>query len=488
MYKALPRDLMYTVAHALRVGLAALPFLATSPQGGQRGALHVTTREFAPVRAAFEALLFATFLAYPLVAVAQNEWVVHSFVYNVSGGAYPMGNLVADSAGNLYGTAPVSKGTEENSGWGTVYELVRPISPNRAWTEAVLYSFTGGVDGGEPTGGVIFDAAGNLYGTTSHRGAFGDGTVFELSPPAAAGGAWTESTLHSFQSANGDGANPSGELVWDKGGNLYGVTTFGGADECSCGTVFQLSPPAAPGGAWTETVLYSFNFEVGYLGPIGGPILDANGNLYGTTYGFSYGPEYGVVYRLSRPAVEGAAWAYRTLHNFKSGPDGANPNGALVLRGAGILYGTASRAGLYNSGTVFQLVPPTVAGGDAWTENIIYSFTFAGAGNSLGCGAEPPADPPATNDGCGPNGKLIFDSAGNIYGTTSGGGDDRVGTVFKLAPPASSSGWTETVLHSFEGQDGETPFGDLIFDKNGVLFGVARGGADGVGVVFGVVK
>ena len=199
-------------------------------------------------------------------ALAQTEWIVHSFnsPFGVQG-VYPMGNLVADGAGNLYGTT--QEGGSSKS-WGTVYELVRPVPPKTAWTEVVLYSFTGGVDGGLPEGGVIFDSAGNLYGTTYQGGSSNSGTVFELSPPVTPGGAWTESVLHSFQPLSSDGEYPETGLTWDHSGNLIGVTPSGGANRPSacggnCGTVFQLSPPSAPGGEWTETILQNFKWGQG---------------------------------------------------------------------------------------------------------------------------------------------------------------------------------------------------------------------------------
>ncbi len=195
------------------------------------------------------AIFFAMLFAGSTLAASQSEWLVHSFG-SVAQGLYPMGNLVADSSGNLYGT------TEEggsSQGWGTVYELVRPVPPKTAWTEIVLYSFTGGADGSTPLAGLIFDDAGNLYGTTSQGGTAGAGTVFELAAPTTPGGAWTENVIHSFQGGAADGATIETEVVWDHSGNLYGVTLQGGTGTgtaCSggCGTVFHLLPPPTPGG------------------------------------------------------------------------------------------------------------------------------------------------------------------------------------------------------------------------------------------------
>ncbi len=430
----------------------------------------------------FTALLFAA----SLQAAAQSEWVVHTFPGNESQGYEPMGNLVADSAGNLYGTAFEGGAHGE---WGVVYELVRPVPPKTAWMVSVLYSFAGSPDGGQPEAGVIFDKAGNLYGTTTRGGPSDKGTVFELSPPITAGGKWTESMLHSFQGGIGDGASPQAGLVIDSVGNLYGATLGGGAYEqgacfnsilAGCGTVFQLSPPATSDGAWTETILHSFNSGQGNY-PRGTPIFDAKGDLYGTAeVGGLYGA--GVVYRLAPPATSGGAWTYRVLHAFHpafDSTDGAEPLGALTLHGKGILYGTTIfGGGASGQGTVFELVPPAVASGK-WTENTLYIFPIGGIGDY----------------GYRPSSNVTFDSAGNIYSTTTFDGDGLCGCgiVFKLTPPASAGAyWTETTLHGFPAtsKDGATPSGGLILGKNGVLYGVTQsaGVGGGAGAVYGVAK
>jgi len=385
---------------------------------------------------------FAVFLSMlsggATFAAGSTEFVIYSFPHSAfAAGCQPQGNLVADTAGNLYGTAACGALSQ-----GVVFQLTRPAPPITAWTESLLYTFTGGSDGAFPLAGVIFDTAGNIYGTTSKGGAFGDGTVFELTPPATSGSAWTESVLHSFQGGGIDGTFPETGLVWDKSGNLNGVTFSGGSNRTgctgNCGIVFQLSPPATAGGAWTETIIHNFSYGQGAF-PRGTPIFDAKGNLYGTTYlGGKYGD--GVAYTLVPPATAGGTWAYRVLHAFGGGtlsdPESTNPFSALTIHGKGILYGTTIHGGLYGSGTVFQLVPPAVSG-SAWTENILYNFSFAGGGT----------------DGAAPAANVIFDSAGNIYGTTTGGGGGlgcACGTVFQLAPPATvGAAWTETVLHSF---------------------------------------
>jgi uncharacterized repeat protein (TIGR03803 family) len=420
--------------------------------------------------------IFVAVLSLAGVAFA-SEYVIYAFPSTDSAGAESNGPLVADEAGNLYGTTRVG-GTFYK---GTVFKLSRPVPPGARWTETVLYSFTGGRDGSQPLAGLIFDQAGNVYGTTSEGGAAGLGTVFELTPPADPESQWVASTLHSFQGGTHDGATPVAGVVFDKSGNLYGTTNEGGisfASTCSrgCGTVFQLTPPVISGAAWTETVIHYFNSGQG-ASPRDVPIFDTMDYLYGTASKGGLNAS-GVVFRLAPPASPGGAWTYKVLHAFAGAKttDSASPYGGLTLH-AGRLYGTATAGGAHNWGTVFQLVPPSVAGG-AWTENILFSLD-------------------GTHGGF-PSANVIFDKAGNLYSTTYEGGGigtcylDGCGTVFKLTPSVTqSAAWTETVLHSFPnagGEDGSRPSGGLIFGKNDVLLGVTSGGGLGSqGTVFGIV-
>ncbi len=213
-------------------------------------------------------------------ATNWKEKVLHNFGTGV-GGLSPQSALISDAAGNLYGT------TSEGGtyGGGTAFEL--SPAAGGGWTETVLHNFNqNGTDGAFPDAGLVFDAAGNLYGTTSAGGLYYDGTVFELSP--AVGGGWTETMLHNFIDNGTDGVRPEAGLIFDAAGNLYGTTITGGTNYCngyfgnSCGTVFQLSP--TEGGGWTETVLHNFidNGTDGWQ-PYAGLIFDAAGNLYGTT-------------------------------------------------------------------------------------------------------------------------------------------------------------------------------------------------------------
>jgi uncharacterized repeat protein (TIGR03803 family) len=422
-------------------------------------------------------LALSIVILFAATAFAQSEYVVFSFPATGSQGRAPEGNLVADAAGNLYGT---TYGGGAASDTGTVFELVRPVPPLKQWTHKLLYSFTGGLDGAYPTAaGVIFDASGNLYGTTYSGGLFGYGVIFRVAPPTTAGGEWTETVIYSFQGQSNDGAHPESGLIFDRAGNLFGTTTEGGFDKTlscrgGCGTVFQLSPPTTAGGSWSETVIHRFNNLNGTF-PLSAPIIDAHGNLYGTTQGGGLHGK-GVVYRLTPPNTAGEAWDSRTLYAFgANNNDSAYPAGGLTLHGAGLLYGTTILGGIYNDGTVFQLVPPPVAGG-AWTENVLLAFSGM--------------------DGSSPVATMIFDKAGNLYGTAPDGGkagcdNFGCGTVFRLSPPASpGANWTETVLHSFPTSriDGLTPSGGLMLSKNGVLFGVTQDSMNThAGAVYGIV-
>ncbi|MGB9253906.1 MAG: choice-of-anchor tandem repeat GloVer-containing protein [Candidatus Korobacteraceae bacterium] len=241
----------------------------------------------------------------------------------VIGSCPSFGDLTFDSQGNIYGTVPCCH--------GAVYEL----SP--AGTPTALYYFTGGADGDDPLSGVIFDQAGNLYGTTNGGGAHGCGTVYELSPN---GGRWTETVLYSFQCGT-DGQNPIGGLIMDSASNLYGTTNFGGAN--SGGTVFELSPSG--GGSWTFQLLYSLaydgTFDFVIYGPTGTLTMDASGSLYGTTF-MDGAYSAGSVFKLT---PQNGSWSYTSLHDFTAGFDGSNPFGNVVMDANGNVYGTAGQGG-----------------------------------------------------------------------------------------------------------------------------------------------
>src|SRR5664280_881041 len=284
--------------------------------------------------------IFAAILFVTSTGAAAEEKVLHSFNSNDTDGTNPQAGLIFDAAGNLYGTTKNGGGPNDA---GTVFELTP--GAGGTWTEKVLWSFGTGTDGSDPFGALIFDAAGNLYGTTSLGGTSHSGIAFELTP--AGGGTWTEKVLHTFGSGT-DGVNPQAGLTFDGAGNLYGTTNGGGT--YNHGTVFELMP--AGGGNWTESVAHSFGNGTDGAAPAAGLLLDGAGHLYGTTYlGGSYGG--GTVFRLNAQELV-------LLYSF-SGTDGANPAAGLVLDGGGNLYGTTYSGGDFASyGTVFEITsaPP----------------------------------------------------------------------------------------------------------------------------------
>jgi uncharacterized repeat protein (TIGR03803 family) len=391
-------------------------------------------------------------------AWAQTETVLHSFGAGKDG-SNPQASLIADPGGNLYGTTFYG-GNDPRCyppGCGTVFELTRAAGGN--WTEKILHNFTGtGGDGVCPGASLIRDASGNLYGTTYAGGAYYGGTVFELTP--GADGVWTEKILHNFGGSSQDGTASQAALIFDTVGNLYGTTYSGGA--YGYGTVFELTPTAS--GAWTEKILHNFN-NSGKDGifPFATVTFDSAGSLYGTTYsGGAYG--YGTVFELTPRS--GGEWAEKILHNFgATSKDGLASQATLVFDAGGNLYGTAVGGGTYGLGTVFELTP-TAGGG--WTEKILHSFNNNG------------------KDGTTPYFGVVFDAAGNLYGTTYSGGIHGAGAVFELTP-AAGGGWSEKILRSFGGNatDGATPFASVIVAADGNLYGTTEdGGFHGRGTVF----
>jgi uncharacterized repeat protein (TIGR03803 family) len=388
------------------------------------------------------------------LAAGPIETVIYSF-RSGGDGAHPLAGLVADHAGNLYGTTANGGNLACTAGCGTVFELAP--AQGGGWTETVLYAFQGGNDAAGPEANLIFDAAGNLYGTTYGGGAAGRGTVFQLTRQ---GGAWVETVLYSFAGGS-DGAYLVAPLIFDTKGNLYGTTVFGGGFQ-NAGIVFQLAPPAQQGGAWTETVLHSFGTGNDGIDPLAGVILDKQGAVYGTTLS-------GLVFKLTPPAPGHTAWTERRLYFFTGGGNNGSQPCSLLAGKSGVLYGTTNLGGSpANAGTVFQLAPGL---GGKWTPTTLYSFTGGGDGG-LACG------------------RMVADQAGSLYGTTSGNGQNIPGTAFQLTPPAQQGGaWTETTLHDFAGgQDGFAPAGGVIFGKSGVLYGTTvSGGSFGNGTVYQIV-
>ncbi len=392
----------------------------------------------------------------PVILPAQTTLTtLHNFTGG-SDGAYPDGNVTVDpSTGAIYGTT-LSGGSSSK---GTIYKLTPPAGGVGDWSESVLYTFTGGADGGAPGAGLVFDNAGALYGTTlESNNSPNGGVAFKLAP--GPNGSWSYSVLYTF-TGGADGNRPNCNPLFDNSGNLYGTTGRGGAS--GDGVIFKLTPPKSGVGAWTESVLHTLNGTTDGSRPLAGLIADATGSLYGTaTEGGA--AQAGTVFKLTPPAAAGGKWAFETIHNFSGGTDGINPIGGLLLTASGDLLGTTWRGGL-NDGVVFQMTPPK-GGGTHWSESVIY--TFSGP------------------DGANPTASLIYDQANNVYYGTTMGFLVGYGNVFKLTPPADGGAWSESVLTSFVSGtgDGQTPISSLI-QYEGALYSITYyGGPDNLGTVF----
>jgi uncharacterized repeat protein (TIGR03803 family) len=398
-----------------------------------------------PPVAVFIAILI---LAGTVLASGPKQAILHSF--RSGDGLAPYGRVISDAAGNLYGTTALG-GT---SGAGIIFELPKPGAPSNR-TEIVLYNFTGGSDGSQPYGGLIFDAAGNLYGTTYRGGTSDAGTVYQLSPPAKHGGTWTETVLYSFAGGT-DGLGPQSDLIFDKAGNLYGTTDNGGSP--GNGIVFQLTP--GQGGVWTETILHSFVTSEG-TSPRAAVIFDGKDWLYGTVANDGTSGN-GAVFQLKPPATKGGTWTEKTLYQFAGGSDGSGPLCRLVFF-RGNLFGTTVRGGVSDTGTIFQLTAPANPNG-AWAETVLHSFSCGG-------------------DGCLPWAGLTVNKEGKFYGTTQFGGlPSNGGTVFQLRPDAG--GWTESVLFSFKVANNRLSPAGLFLSRGGALYGSTIGKGMNAGMVF----
>ena len=380
-------------------------------------------------------LLGAALLPFP--ACAKSFQVLYTFTGGSDGG-FPDSPLIADASGNLYGTTNVGGAGNGYNGFGTLFRL----APDGTLT--VLHTFDG-TNGSNPSGAIVMDKKGNIYGTTERGGANNVwGVVFKLTP----GGEFK--VLHSFGAAS-DGADPKGGVIRDRWGNLYGTTFEGGAT--GGGTVFEVARDG------TETVLHSFNGFGDGLNPVGSVAADAAGNLYGTTeYGgldnYCGGHGCGTVFTTDTSGNEKVLYSF--VGTYQSGTDGEFPWGTPSVDAAGNVYGTTLAGGANGAGTVFELSP----GG---TETVLYSFTGG-------------------RDGEQPEAGLYRDSAGNLYGTNSGL-DQAYGAAFKVGPKG-----TEVTLHTFSGgNNGANPTTDLAKAGIGYLVGTAlKGGQYGWGVVFKV--
>ncbi len=369
-------------------------------------------------------------------------------LYNFTGGAdgsEPSGPLIADPAGNLYGTTVIG-----GNGGGVVFELSPGRGRKGSWTETVLHGFDG-KDGANPLGGLAMDAQGNLYGTAFSDTVRTGGVVFELSP--GGNNSWTFAQLYGFSGQDStSGANPNGGIIRDASGNLYGTTQYGG-ERCFCGAVFEVSPQQ--GGGWSESVLYSFQNKPDGAYPWAGLTADSAGDLFGTTNqggdghcGDGEGDRSGCGTVFSLTSSQ-SGWSEALLENFQRHENNM-PSTPVRFGSDGTLYGTVG----YD---VFRLVPPA-QGRTGWTKQTLYRFKEDNGGTITSSG-------------------VIFDAQGSLYGVTASSGLDGVGTAYELSPPTEPGGtWTKTTLAKFaKGYNADLPRGELLIGADGTLYGAENG-------------
>ncbi len=381
-------------------------------------------------------------------AWATNTKTLYSFKGSTDG-EYTDTELVTDGAGNFYGTS-VQGGAY---GGGTVFQVTA------AGVHTVLYNFTGGADGGEPYKGVTLNAQGDLYGTAVTGGGGscegGCGVIFKLTKSS---GSWIQSVVHTF-TGGADGSGPGSPVAFDKRGNIYGTTPTGGAN--GLGVVYQVKPDGA--GGWTLRVLHTFTGGAdGTGGSASRLLIDAHGNLFGVcTVGGAHG--FGTIYRMSHKQ---ANWNFTTLYAFKDQPDGASPYGGLVFDKFGGLYGTTYYAGANDVGTIYKLIYHK----GAWIESVLYSFKGG-------------------LDGASPISSLVSDAAGNLYGTTSDGGAAACscGLIFKMTRGGDGT-WSESVVYRFQGTPGPGfSYNGLVSDSTGHFYGATvHGGSNNDGAIYKV--
>jgi uncharacterized repeat protein (TIGR03803 family) len=395
-------------------------------------------------------LTMAAVLIFATGALGASKFkVIHTF--SGSDGSEPWDTLLLDSAGHLYGT------TKDGglNGAGTVFKLTP--NPDGTWTLGTLHSF-GVSDGDGPMAGVVMDAVGNLYGTTYSGGTYGGGTAFKLAPNPD--GTWTQSVIHDFGGSE-DGFYLVGGLTFDTTGNLYGATTLGGIH--GFGVVYKLAPNGDE--TWTESIVYAFTGgQDGAYPDHSSLVFDSSGNIFGASAaggrnGCNFGANgCGTTFKLT--SNPDGTWTQSVIYRFNS-VVGSAPESTPLFDKGGNIYGTTELSGRYSYGGVFELVPNADG---TWKNKALHQFTGG-------------------RDGGNPDAGLIFDAAGNLYGTAAAGGAGH-GTVFKFVPNEVGV-WKMSVLHYFQGKDGDIPYGGLKLDASGNLYGTTRlGGQHGAGVVF----
>lgn len=383
-------------------------------------------------------------------AHAQTLTVLHTFTNGIDG-SNPMAGVTMDAAGNLYGTTYAG-----GLGFGAVYKLSQK---NGSWLFASLYQFQGGTDGAQPTARVVFGPNGTLYGTTTTGGGIQNcyndttcGTVFNLRPgatfPRTALSPWVETILYSFAGSPNSGSPGSGDLLFDGNGNIFGNA---GGGQFGAGSVFELSPS---NGGWTESIIYPFTGGADGGGPVGNMVFTSDGVLIGATLsggdptcipeGGGYcGTIFGVFHSQS-------GWEGGADYAFEGFGDGAFPMAGVNIDPSGNIYGTTIGFPGRTPATVYEMDDSGV--------QAIYTFS----------------DPPFPY----PYAAMTMDAAGSLYGTTIGGASGGGGTIFKLTP--SNGGWTYSLLYSFtDGSDGASPYGNVVVDANGNIFGTTASGGGG---------
>lgn len=367
-----------------------------------------------------------------------NLNVIYSFAGDEDG-EYADTDLEVDRAGNIYGSTVLGG----DFGGGTVFQLTH--TPG-GWMHSVLYSFTGGADGGEPYKGVTLDRHGNLYGTAVTGGSGscegGCGVVYKLTN---SGGTWAQSVIHAFTGGD-DGSGPGARVTLDRNGDVYGMAPTGGAN--GLGTIYKIHPHR---GEWIFQVIHTFTGGPDGSSGSAGRMMLSHGRLYGAaTTGGQYGS--GVIFELTPTPV--GEWDFRVLYPFHGQPDGSFPYGALARAASGRFYGTTYYGGDNGIGAVYELTPRFVG---EWDERVLYSFQKGTDGNS-----------PISN--------VVFDAIGNLYGTTSEGGSGS-GTMFKLTPAGGQ--WIESIVHPFEGPpDGAFPYNGMVPNHDGHFYGATVHGGD----------